>query len=233
MTFGKAKLIYLGHVVGDGKVSPVSSKVKTISELKAPTCRKQIQRFLGMCGFYRKFCPNFSMIAAPLTDLVSPKKKFVWTDNCQEAFEKLKSLLMSEPVLQMPNLKLPFVLQVDASDSGVGGVLMQKSDDDILHPVTYFSAKLKSHQKTYSTIEKEALALLMALDKFAVYLDHAGPKIIVYSDHNPLKFINSMKNKNSRLTRWALALQPYNLKIRHIPGKENAVADFLSRCPDK
>ena len=122
---------------------------------------------------------------------------------------------------------------VDASDSGVGGVLMQKSDDDILHPVTYFSTKLKKHQKSYSTIEKEALALLMALDKFAVYLDHAGPKIIVYSDHNPLKFINSMKNKNARLTRWALALQPNNLEIRHIPGKENAVADFLSRCPDQ
>ena len=213
--FGKAKLIYLGHIVGNGKISPNFTKVNAISQLKVPTSRKEI-RFLGMCGFYRKFCPNFSIIAAPLTGLISPKNKFVWTNVCQEAFRKLQPFLISEPVLPMPNLKLPFILQVDASDSGVGGVLLQKSEDDILHPVTYFPTKLKPHQKRYSTIEKETLALLTALEKFSIYLDHAGPKILVYSDHNPLKFVNGMKNKNARLLRSALALQPYDLEIRHI-----------------
>ena len=170
-----------------------------------------------MSGFYRRFCPNFSTVAAPLTDLVSPKKEFIWTGACQAAFEKLKSLLVSEPVLQMPDFNRPFILQVDASDKGVGAVLLQEADG-VLHPVSYYSAKLKSHQQSYSTIEKEALSLLMALEKFKVYLDQAAHRIIVYSDHNSLKFVETMKNKNARLTRWALALQPYDLEIRHIPG---------------
>ena len=229
--FARAKLIYLGHVVGKGEIKPIMTKVKAIAELELPTTRKQVQRFLGMCGFYRKFCPNFSTIATPLTDLISPKNKFIWTNACQESFQKLKTLLMSEPVLQMPDFQRPFILQVDASDRGVGAVLLQQSDDEVLHPISYFSAKLKTHQQSYSTIEKEALALLMALEKFQVYLDHAGHNIVVYSDHNPLQFVETMKNKNARLTRWALALQPYAIEIKHIKGKDNIIADFLSRSP--
>ncbi|XP_047485268.1 uncharacterized protein LOC125036565 [Penaeus chinensis] len=210
-------------------VAAVDEKIRAIQDLPVPTNRKAVQRYLGMTGFYRRFCPNFSSIAKPLTDLTSSKRKFDWTLSCQEAFEKLKFLLCSKPILKGPDFSKPFVLQVDASDVAAGAVLLQLADDDVLHPICYASTKFKKYQCAYSTVEKEALALLMALDKFEIYLGNTGNEIVVFSDHNPLQFVNSMKNRNQRLTRWFLALQPYNLVIKHIKGHENLIADALSR----
>lgn len=227
--FAHARLVFLGHEIGGGTISPVMAKVEAIQQLPAPTSRKGLMRFLGMVGYYRRFCPNFADVANPLTALISPKEKFVWSSECQAAFEKIRSILMTRPVLKSPDFSQPFVLQVDASDVAAGAVLLQAGDGGILHPVSFMSTKFKVYQRSYSTIEKEALALLMALEKFAVYLDNSAEEIIVYSDHNPLQFVNHMKNKNQRLSRWCLALQPYNLKIIHIKGKENVLADMLSR----
>ncbi|XP_047484925.1 uncharacterized protein LOC125036378 [Penaeus chinensis] len=192
-------------------VAAVDEKIRAIQDLPVPTNRKAVQRYLGMTGYYRRFCPNFSSIAKPLTDLTSSKRKFDWTLSCQEAFEKLKFLLCSKPILKGPDFSKPFVLQVDASDVAAGAVLLQLADDDVLHPICYASTKFKKYQCAYSTVEKEALALLMALDKFEIYLGNTGNEIVVFSDHNPLQFVNSIKNINQRLTRWFLALQPYNL----------------------
>lgn len=116
-------------------------------------------------------------------------------------------------------------VQVDANDH----VLLQEGNSGVLHPVCYMSAKFKPHQRPYATIEKEALGLLMALEKFSVYVSNHKFTVAVYSDHNPLQFVNKMKNENQRLMRWALSLQPYNIKIKHIKGKDNVIADALSR----
>ena len=118
---------------------------------------------------------------------------------------------------------------MDASDVAAGSVLLQAGEDQILHPVCYASTKFKQHQIPHSTIEKEEAALLMALDKFDVYLSCTPYEIEVFSDHNPLQFITRMKNKNQRLMRWYLALQPYNLVVKHIKGHANVIADSLSR----
>lgn len=187
-------------------------------------------RFLGMAGYYRKFCSNFSKIAEPLTSLLSKKTKFHWSDKCQESFDKLKAMLKNAPVLSAPNFSQSFKLSVDASDVGVGGVLIQEDKSGVDHPVCYFSKKLNKHQKNYSTIEKECLALILALQHFEVYVTSALSPIIVYSDHNPLTFINKMKDKNRRLLRWSLILQEYNIDIKHIRGKDNVIADALSRA---
>ena len=226
--FAQAKIEYLGYMVGGGVLTPIYSKVWAIHQYPAPTTRKEVQRYLGMIGYYRRFIRNFSQIAVPLTDLTSSKKKFKWTDDCQEAFEKLKKFLMMEPVLKAPDFTKPFILQVDACDDGVGAVLLQEFNGE-RHPICYYSAKLKPHQRPYSTVEKEALSLILALEKFHVYLGSTGQKIVVHSDHNPLKFVNQLRLKNQRLARWALALQPYNLEIQHIRGRENVLADALSR----
>lgn len=228
--FGYGSLSFLGHVVGRGRVAPIDAKVAAINDLPVPSNRRQLLRFIGMAGYYRHFCQNFSDVIAPLSDLVSPKRTFVWSERCQEAFNKVKWILTSKPVLKSPDFSKPFLLQVDASDYATGAVLLQESSYKILHPVCYLSSKFKAHQCNYSTIEKEALALLIALEKFEVYLGHSNSKIIVYSDHNPLTFVNRMKNKNQRLTRWCLALQPYDLEIRHIKGCHNVIADALSRA---
>ena len=136
---------------------------------------------------------------------------------------------MSSPVLMAPQLDKPFKLAVDASDIGAGSVLMQEDEEGVEHPVCYYSKKFSQCQKNYSTIEKEALALVLALQHFEVYVGSSSEPVVVYTDHNPLTFINRMKNKNQRLLRWSLFLQEFNLDIRHIKGKDNIIPDALSR----
>ena len=226
--FGKATVKYLGHIVGQGQVRPLDAKIQTI--VKYPTSRKELARFLGMAGYYRNFCLNFSEIAAPLTNLLSKKVKFVWTDDCQMAFDKVKLLLQKSPVLKSPDYEKPFKLIIDSSDVGTGSVLVQEASDGLDHPVSYFSKKFLKYQKNYSVVEKETLGLVLALEHFDVYLGSTPFKIKAYTDHNPLTFLKTMKNKNQRLVRWSLALREYSLEIQHIPGSENVVADALSRC---
>ena len=228
--FGKATVKYLGHIVGQGQVRPLDAKIQTIVKYPIPTSRKELARFLGMAGYYRNFCLNFSEIAAPLTNLLSKKVKFVWTDDCQLAFDKVKLLLQKSPVLKSPDYEKPFKLIIDSCDVGTGSVLVQEASDGLDHPVSYFSKKFLKYQKNYSVVEKETLGLVLALEHFDVYLGSTPFKIKVYTDHNPLTFLKTMKNKNQRLVRWSLALQEYNLEIQHIPGSENVVADALSRC---
>ena len=225
--FCHATLTFLGHVVGQGQVKPVEAKVKAISDFPVPTCKRQLMRFLGMAGYYRKFCDNFSVIAEPLTNLLSKRTKFVWTNDCQKAFDILKVILKNEPVLLAPNFAKEYKLAVDASDTGAGSVLMQEDGNGVDHPVSYFSKKFNKHQKNYSTIEKECLSLILALQHFEVYLTSSPSPT---SDHNPLIFIHKMKNKNQRLLRWSLLLQEYNLDIRHTKGKDNIISDALSRA---
>lgn len=182
-----------------------------------------------MVGYYRGFCRNFSAVAAPLTDLLSPKVCFKWFEACQSAFEQTKSLLVNAPVLAVPQFDRPFKIVVDACDAGVGAVLLQDGLDGTEHPISYFSKKLDVHQRWYSTIEKEALALIMALEHFEVYVGSVNAPVIIHTDHNPLVFLNRMRNKNRRLMNWSLRLQAFNVEIRHICGRDNVLADALPR----
>ncbi|KAK3084422.1 hypothetical protein FSP39_016366 [Pinctada imbricata] len=228
--FCHATVEYLGHKVGQGFVTPIMAKVEAISKFPIPTNKKEIMRFLGMAGFYRKFCPNFSSVVGPLTNLLQKRVNFAWTNDCDDSFKKIKCVLMNSPVLSAPNFDKQFKLTVDASDVGIGAALFQENDDDgVDRVVCYFSKKLTKCQKNYSTIEKECLALLLALQHFDVYLNVTLHPILVFTDHNPLTFLHKMSNKNQRLTRWSLLLQEYNIIINHIKGKDNVIADALSR----
>ena len=169
------------------------------------------------------------MIVAPLTKLCSPLVPFVWNSECEHAFKSAKSLLCCAPVLAAPDFSRPFQLEVDASATGAGAVLLQDSSGDVCHPVCYFSTKFKRHQLNYSTIEKETLAMLLALQHFEVYVGSSSSPVTVYTDHNPLVFLAQMYNNNQCLMRWALLAQNYNLNIQHKRGVDNVVADALSR----
>lgn len=228
--FGKAKVTYLGKVVGGGEVRPLEGKVVAILDFPAPTTRRELRRFLGMTGYYRGFCRNFSIVAAPLTDLISPSVPFLWSKECQVAFESCKALLCSAPVLKAPDFSIPFSIEVDASGLGAGAVLTQHDADGLVHPVAYFSKKFNNSQKRYSTIEQETLALLLALQFFDVYVGSSSVPVVVFTDHNPLVFLDRMFNHNQRLMRWALVLQSYNIVIRHKKGSDNVLADALSRA---
>ncbi len=229
-SFAQATITYLGKVVGNGEVRPLSAKVQAICEYPAPITKKELMRFLGLVGYYRSFCRNFSSVVAPLTDLLKAKVKFVWSVNCALAFDNVKSLLCSSAVLAAPCFDRSFSLQVDASQVGAGAVLQQGDEEGVVRPVSFFSRKFNSYQLNYSVVEKEALALIWALQHFDVYVS-LGQPIVVYTDHNPLTFLNSFHCPNQRLIRWSLFLQAYTLDIRHIRGSENSVADALSRAP--
>lgn len=136
--FAKATGTYLGRVVGQGTVRPVEEKVKAVACFPVPTTKKELMRFLGLVGYYRSFCRNFSDVVAPLTDLLKASATFVWSPICQQAFEKVKSLLCNAPVLSAPRFDRPFALQVDASHVGVGAVLLQSDEFGIDKPVSFF-----------------------------------------------------------------------------------------------
>ncbi|XP_068246459.1 uncharacterized protein [Palaemon carinicauda] len=128
-SFGKGKVKYLGHIIGSGEIVPKDENITAIVEFPVPRNRKSLLRFLGMTSYYRKFCKNYSIVATPLIDLTSPKNKFLWSSNCQQAFDQLKNILCSNPVLIAPDLVQPFIIQIDACDTGIGAVLMQKNSD--------------------------------------------------------------------------------------------------------
>lgn len=206
------------------------AKVMAIESFCPPSTKKELMRFLRMVGYYRSFCPNFSTVVAPLTDLLKASAKFCWSEKCEQAFQNVKMLLTSAPILAAPKLDQPFKVHVDASEVGAGAVLLQTQDDGVDHPVFFFSRKFNAHQRKYSVIEKETLALIWSLQHFYVYVGGGAP-VVVYSDHNPLTFLHSLRSPSQRLMRWIFFLQPYNLQIKHIRGSDNVLADTLSRAP--
>ncbi|XP_076059845.1 uncharacterized protein LOC143036400 [Oratosquilla oratoria] len=225
-SFGRSTIQYLGHQVGQGCISPLEAKVKDIAEFRVPRTKKGIRRFMGVVNYYRRYCPNLADVAAPLTRMLSCKP-FRWDEGADAAIDGCKRLLSSHPVLVAPDHGKTFYILCDASQVAVGAMLAQERDGS-MRPVSFMSQVLKDYQTRYSTIKKEALSLVLALKKFQVFLDG---KVVVLSDHNPLKYIVDGKTKSDRLARWALALQGHDISLRHISGKDNVIADALSR-PD-
>ena len=226
-----AECTYLGHVVGNGVVKPETTKLQTIEQFPLPTTKKQVRSFLGLAGYYRRFIPDYATIAAPLNELIRKyePERISWSEGCNRAFCELKGRLLSYPVLRNVNFSLPFTLQVDASDVGVGAVLSQIDEEGMDHPVAYFSRKLLPREQKYATVEKECLAIKLGIEKFSVYL--MGREFTIQTDHRALQWLSKCQNLNSRLTRWSIALQSYKFKVLHRRGTENANADALSRIP--
>ena len=142
--FVQATVTNLGWIVGQGKVRPITEKVRAVQCYPPPTTKKELMRFLGLVGYDRGFYRNFSEVVAPLTDLLKTRVTFVWSFSCQQAFERVKSLLCEAPVLTAPRFDRPFALQVDASHVGVGAVLLQMDDLGLEKPMSFFSKKFNS-----------------------------------------------------------------------------------------
>ena len=179
-------------------------------------------------NFYRRFIPNFAEIAAPLTDITSNNalNKVKWTDIHETAFNELKQAITTQPVLINPDFSKPFIVQTDSSDRGIGAVLLQEKEGKRL-PIMFISKKLLPRERHYNTIEKECLAIVRTISYLREYLE--GKEFIVESDHFPLQWLNKVKGQNQRLLRWSLLLQEFRFTVHHIKGKENGIADFLSR----
>ena len=224
---GFRSLDFLGHSVGNGVMRPNDDKLEAIKNAPRPETKKQVRSFLGLIGYYRKFVPNFAVVACPLTDLTKKgiPNKVEWREEHERSFNNLKSLLLYAPILRLPDFTKDFYLRTDASDYGIGAVLLQMHEK--LFPIAYASRKLNDQERAYSVIEKECLGIVWAVRKFQAYL--YGRTFILQTDHQPLVYLNRSKVSNGRLMRWAIFLQSYNFVVQAIKGVDNIGADFLSR----
>ncbi len=221
---------YLGFRVGQGLIKPQENKVEAVRAAPRPRTKTQVRAFLGLAGYYRCFIPNFSSLAAPLTDLTrkGQPERVIWSPETEEAFHQIKRALTEEPVLQAPDFGCPFLLQTDVSEAGLGAVLSQVQEGEE-HPVLFISRKLTKTERNYATVEKEALAVKWAVLELRYYLP--GRKFTLLTDHAPLQWMARAKDTNARVTRWFLALQDFCFVVRHRAGASNANADGLHLHP--
>lgn len=226
--FCVSEVAYLGYILGQTGIRPNPERIEAIVNFERPKSLRAVRRFLGMCNYYRRFIASFSEIVKPLTDLLKDHPKAVkWNEAAESSFVKIKEMLISAPILTNPDFNRPFCIHCDASDSAVAGVLTQKYDE-IDRPIAYFSQKLSTTQQRYAATEKEALAVLSSLERFRCYVE--GSRFSVITDASALTFILRSNWKiSSRLCRWSLQLQKYDMEIIHRKGVDNIVPDALSR----
>lgn len=220
---------YLGYEISENKIKPSTAKINAVSNYPEPKTVKQIQSFLGLSGYFRKFIPNYATIARPLYDLLKKESKFKFGAEERISFHTLKTAL-SEPVLRIYNPTAATELHTDASRYGLGAILLQQDDHDgKMHPVYYYSKKTNEAEQRYTSYELEVLAIITALKKFRVYLYGIDFKIV--TDCAAFQMTMSKKDITTRIARWALQLEDFSYTIEHRPGVRMKHVDALSRNP--
>ncbi|KAI3687110.1 hypothetical protein L1987_80801 [Smallanthus sonchifolius] len=213
---------FLGHIVNDKGIHVDPAKIETVKNWNTPKTPTEVRSFLGLAGYYRRFISNFSKIAVPLTALTHKGKTYEWGPKQEEAFQTLKQKLCNAPILTLPDGSDDLVVYCDASNQGLGCVLMQRGK-----VIAYASRQLKIHEKNYTTHDLELGAVVCALKIWRHYL--YGTKCVVFTDHKSLQHIFNQKELNMRQRRWVELLNDYDCEIRYHPGKANVVADALIR----
>ena len=218
---------FLGFDISEKGIRPCEDKLKAMITYPVPKNQKAIKRFLGMASYYRKFIPKYSSIAEPISKLLKKNAKFIWDDKCSKNFRKIIYLLTHPPILTFPDFSRQFILQTDASNVGLGAVLAQIDEKGDEKAIGYASRMLKGAERNYHTTELECLAIVWGIEQFKPYL--YGRHFLIYSDHNPLVYMDNTKNKSSRINRWRLNLAEFDYKVIYKKGILNANADALSR----
>jgi hypothetical protein len=228
--FGKAEIAFLGHRVSQAGVKMEPTKVQAVVDWPQPLDVSQLRSFMGLANYFRKFVNGFAGIAAPLTDLLNKQKlQEHWGEAQAAAFAHLKQALVSAPVLKVADPNRPFVLQSDASDFAVGGVLLQEFAGQ-LHPIAFHSRKLTSAERNYTVSEREMLAIVECVKSWSHYIGGSGAT--VHTDHKSLEYFWNQPKLQGRQTRWMECLQQHHVDLLYIRGEDNVVADALSRRPD-
>ncbi|MDA8040957.1 MAG: reverse transcriptase domain-containing protein, partial [Pirellulales bacterium] len=239
----KTEINYLAHHVSSKGVLPSKRNLQAIAECPPPDTYTKVKSFVGLVGHYRRFIKGFANIAAPLYDLTSGENKDKRSEHldlppeAREAFDRLKASCLQAPILSFPDFTKPFLLETDASGKGLGAVLSQKQADGRYHPIAYASRIMNETEQRYHSNKQEFLALKWAItEQFHEYLSPYGKnrnEFVVRTDNNPLTYIFSTANLDAAGQRWVAHLASYNFALEYQKGKDNTVADFLSRLDDR
>lgn len=219
--FGQQRIEYLGHIISHNGVSTDPDKVQDMVDWPKPKNLKGLRGFLGLTGYYRKFIQGYGQISKPLTDMLK-KGGFIWTKQSEDAYERLKTAMVSSPVLALPDFSRPFIVETDASSTGLGAVLMQEG-----RPIAYLSEALSPKNQVLSIYEREFMAVLMAIQKWKHYLQ--GHHFILKTDQQSIKYIMEQRFTTALQQRWISKLLGLDYEIQYKKGVENRVADALSR----
>ena len=225
--FFQQEVPFLGHIISKEGVRPVHDKVESIRNFPRPRTPKDVNSFLGLVGYYRKFIKDFAKISRPLDNL-RKTDHFHWSPETEAAFQELKNKLTSNDLLAYPKFDRPFLVTCDASNTAIGGVVSQMDDEGKERPISFCSRALKGAEINYSALDREALAIKFTLERHRYFL--LGFPIRILSDHQPLKYLFKSSDLNSRQSRWLENLLEFDIEeFEYIPGKANKVADALSR----
>ncbi|XP_061727723.1 uncharacterized protein K02A2.6-like [Cydia pomonella] len=224
---GVEEVKYLGHVFDSKGMRPDGDRVKAIRDMPPPSCRKDLERFLGMTNYVSRFLPNYAELVEPLRGLLKRDSEFQWYEIHTSAFERVKKCLMEAPTLRYYDPGEAVVVSVDASSRGLGACLLQSG-----RPVAFAARTLTPAETRWAQIEKELLAILFGCQKFHQFI-YGHKSVLVESDHKPLEaiFRKALNDTPVRLQRMLLRLQKYSIEIKYVPGRLMYVADTLSRAP--
>jgi hypothetical protein len=228
--FGVTEIPVLGDFVGINGCRVDPSKVAAIRTWPTPRNVSELRSWLGLATYLHKFSENFASIARPLTSLLAKDTPWLWSPSCEEAFDGIKTSLMNAPVLALPDFARPFSVVCDASIRGIGCCLMQDDAQGIARPVSYQSRQLRKAERNYPVHDLELLAVKYALGKFQIYLRNSHP-FVVYTDHASLKYAVKSTHISQRMERWNSYFAEFNMTLEYKPGRENVLADALSRRP--
>uniref|UniRef100_A0A803SM11 ribonuclease H n=1 Tax=Anolis carolinensis TaxID=28377 RepID=A0A803SM11_ANOCA len=229
--FDLQEVDFLGYRVSPQGLSMDPAKVSAVLEWRAPTNKKEVQRFLGFANYYRKFIPDFARWSDPITSCIRGKQPFRWTEQAEKGFQQLKKLFTTQPILQHPDPKTPFVVQADASDVAIGAVLMQPVGEH-LHSCAFYSRQLTAPERNYTIWEKELLAIKAAFENWRHWLEGAKFPIEVHTDHRNLEHLRTARKLNQRQQRWALFFERFDFQIHYVTPAQTKQADALSRKPE-
>jgi len=223
---------FLEVVIGPEGIKMEKEKVKGVLEWLTPKCVKDIQKFLGLENYYRRFIKGFATVARPLHDLVKKEKKWKWTEREENAFKELKERFTKEPVLAAPDIDKKMRIEVDALDYVTGGVLSMECRDGLWRPVAFFSKSLNETKRNYEIHDKEMLAIIRGLEAWRHLLEGVQTKFEIWTDHKNLEYFMKAQKLNRRQARWALYLSQFDFTLKHVAGSKMGKANGLSRRAD-
>jgi hypothetical protein len=230
--FARKQITFLGHCIGNNNYTPAKRNIEKIMEYPRPSSLKELRRFVGMVSFFRRFIPRFSHNMEPLNKLNQKNKKFEWGEEQERAYQWAKLAITNPPVLAYPDYSKQFHIFTDASNCGQGAALMQLEENEKskFNAISYYSRSLSASEKRQAPVHNEMGAIIAALRAFKPYIFMS--EVILHTDHKPLTYLKSLSDTNPQLARWAIELQNYNVKVVHVQGEQNKVADALSRTEE-